>query len=107
MPPIAATQASRDELLAMDRARQAQVLEWWRRWQKDILQELSNFLANGRTSKRKIQLGEVVVIHKDHTKRIKCETGVVIGLNPGKEGVVRRVLLRAATGKVIDRPARL
>ena len=104
LPPIAATQASRDELLAMDRARQAQVLEWWRRWQKDILQELSNFLANGRTSKRKIQLGEVVVIHKDHTKRIKWKTGVVIGLDPGKDGVVRRVLLRTSNGKFIDRP---
>ena len=51
LPPVAATQASRDELLAMDRARQAQVLEWWRQWQ-DYLQELSNFKVNRRMSSR-------------------------------------------------------
>ena len=45
-----------------------------------------------------------MVIHKDHTKRIKWKTGVVIGLNPGKDGVVRRVLLCTANGKVFDRP---
>ena len=45
-----------------------------------------------------------MVIHKDHTKRIKCKTGVVIGLDPGKDGVLRRVLLHTANGKVIDRP---
>ena len=45
-----------------------------------------------------------MVIHKDHTKSIKWKTGVVIGLDPGKDGVVRRVLLRTANGKVIDRP---
>lgn len=35
--PVAATRGSRNELLSMDRARQAQVLEWWRRWIKDYL----------------------------------------------------------------------
>ena len=69
--PVAATRASRDELLSMDRARQAQILEWWRRWIKDYLHELSNFQSKGSTSSRKIQLGDLVVIHKDNIKRIR------------------------------------
>ena len=91
--PVAATRASRDELLSMDRARQAQVLEWWRRWIKDYLHELSNFQSKGSTSSRKIQLGDLVVIHKDNIKIIRWKTGVVIELNRGRDGVVRLSLI--------------
>jgi hypothetical protein len=89
-------------LIAMDQERREYVSNICARFIEDYVMQLDNFHSKGKSS-RKIRLGEVVLIHDEHTKRLMWSTGLVTELRPSRDGLVRSVVLRTANGNHINR----
>jgi hypothetical protein len=89
-------------LVALDKDRREYVSNICARFVEDYLFQLDNFQTKGKSG-RKIRLGEVVLIHDEHTKRLMWSTGLVTELRPSRDGLVRSVVLRTPNGKLINR----
>ena len=66
------------------------VLEVWRRWLKELVPRL-NVRAKWRGDKRKVEVGDVLLVVKKDTPRGKWPLGRVSEVFPGPDGVVRVV----------------
>ena len=76
----------------------------WKRWQREYLtalRERHNLVH--KTTKRKLKLGDVVIVRTDDQNRGKWPLAIVQQLCLGPDGLTRAVLLKTKNGK-IERP---
>ena len=79
---------------------------FWKLWQREYLtgvREPHALRKNKSISGERVAQGKVVLIH-DETPQNQWKLGVIIQLHQGKDGLVRSVTLRTATGNLISRP---
>ena len=91
-----------EALTGWDNERIKITLKWWELWKEDYLKDLQKFHAKGKTNK-KPKVGQVVLISENNEKRRKWPLGVITELIPGRDGRVRAVKLRMATGNCLTR----
>jgi len=89
-------------LLELDKLRRDYVTDICSRFVNDYLLQLDNFHSKGKSG-RKIRLGEIVVIHDEHSKRLMWSIGVVKELIPSRDGLIRSVMLKVPNGNIINR----
>ena len=102
-PQVSPTSSDKEAILARDTRHRRALDHFWKRWQKEYLDDLRNFHAKGRET-RPIRVGELVLIHEANTKRQLWPVGVVTSLIPGKDGQARAAWIRTQTGNVTNRP---
>lgn len=88
-------------LLEMDRQRREYVSEICMRFVIDYLLQINEFHCKGRPS-RKIRVGEVVIIHDDHTKPLIWTVGVVKELITSTDGLIRSVMVKMPNVNLIN-----
>lgn len=101
-PPEPTENSSHHSLITMDKKRRNYVRDCGKQFMKEYLTELNQFHLK-RTPTRKIQLGEVVVIHDNNAKRLMWTTGVVKELLPGRDGLIRSAVVKVPSGATISR----
>ncbi|XP_058448790.1 uncharacterized protein LOC131428764 [Malaya genurostris] len=81
---------------------QRRLQDFWTRWRREYLCQLQ---ARTRRWKPAVQIevGKLVVIKDDNQPPLKWKMGRICDTHPGKDGVVRVVTLRTATG-LLTRP---
>ena len=72
---------------------------FWSRWTNDYLRNLPS-IVKGSKSQGNLQVGSVVLVHEDNISRLKWPLGVIIKLYPGRDGIVRSVLVKTAKGEI-------
>ena len=80
---------------------------FWRRWRREYLAGLRETHRLQSQDKSSVNVGDIVVVHEDNTKRGLWKIAVIEGLIIGKDGVVRGARVRrAGRGKseVVCRP---
>jgi len=101
-PDVQADTSTRDSLLQLERRRRLTVILWWKRWQREYLEDLKRFHSRGK-SNGTIQVGQAVIIHDANSKRLMWNTGIVTELLPGEDGLVRAVNLRVTGNRILNR----
>ncbi|KAH7974808.1 hypothetical protein HPB49_019796 [Dermacentor silvarum] len=83
---------------------QALTAHLWKRWRKGYF--LFLLAAHEETPKlpRRLQVGDVVLVHPDDSPPIPWKLAQVMELLPGLDGVARACCLKLASGSVIRRP---
>ena len=76
---------------------QALVRHFWQRWSTEYVSTLHRF-AKWHQPSRNIQVGDVVVLHMENTFPTKWPLARVMEVHPGKDGLVRVVTVKTATG---------
>ena len=75
----------------------------WRRWQQEYLHLLQQ-RSKWNTPQDNLKIGDLVIIHNSNSPRLHWKMGRISGVSPGKDGIVRVVHLKTATGNY-SRPA--
>ncbi len=73
--------------------------KFWSQWSTEYLRNLP-FTVRTHKSQCKLQVGSVVLVQEDNVPRLKWPLAVVLKLYPGKDGVVRSVLLQTTKGHI-------
>ena len=73
--------------------------KFWSKWSDNYLRNLPPTVHQFR-NKGKVKVGSVVLIREDNISRLKWPLGVVSQVFPGRDGIVRRVELKTAKGKL-------
>jgi len=89
-------------LLELDKLRRDYVTDICSKFVNDYLLQLDKFHSKGKSGK-KIRLGEIVVIHDEHSKRLMWSVGVVKELIPSRDGLIRSAMLKVPNGNIINR----
>ena len=76
---------------------QALVRHFWKRWSSEYLSSLQKF-AKWHHHSKNISVGDVVILREDNTIPTKWPLARITGVHTGKDGVVRVVKLKTATG---------
>ncbi|GBP95710.1 hypothetical protein EVAR_100817_1 [Eumeta japonica] len=77
------------------------IQSFWKRWKVEYLHTLQirqKWLKTGKP----IQKGTVVVLKSDNSAPLDWPLGVIDDVHPGKDGVVRVVDVRTASGFIVD-----
>ncbi|XP_046848215.1 uncharacterized protein LOC124441793 [Xenia sp. Carnegie-2017] len=79
----------------------------WKRWSKEYLTALRerHNMSHG-TKKFIVNVGDVVLIKSNEKNRGKWPLGIVIETYPGRDGVIRGVMLKTPNGN-LERPVQL
>ncbi|XP_071055150.1 uncharacterized protein [Onthophagus taurus] len=82
---------------------QRMVQDFWARWKRDYLHTLQQ---RSKWNKKSLNLaaGDLVIIKNEQQPPLKWDTGRIIEVHPGKDGIVRVATVRTSTG-VLKRPA--
>ncbi|KZS06412.1 Uncharacterized protein APZ42_030146 [Daphnia magna] len=96
-----APDATNVKLLAMDRQRREYVSGICGQFITEYLLQIEKFHCKGGPG-RKILVGEVVIIHDDHTKRVMWTIEVVKELITSRNGLIRSVIVKTPNGNLID-----
>ncbi|XP_045033919.1 uncharacterized protein LOC123475376 [Daphnia magna] len=72
------------------------------RFVTDYFLQIDKFHCKGGPG-RKIQVGEVVIIHDDNTKRLMWTIGVVKEIITSRDGLIRSVMVKTLNGNLINR----
>lgn len=75
----------------------------WSRWYPEYLQQLQTRAKKGCNPPVNVEVGRVVVIKEDNVAPVSWPLGRIVKLHPGKDGVIRVVTLKTASGKEIVR----
>jgi len=79
------------------------IQQFWNRWKREYLTSLrETHSANNGTTKERIKVGDVVVVHDD-VPRLKWQLAVVKELQRGQDNAVRSAIIRTVNG-VTSRP---
>ncbi|CAJ0593115.1 unnamed protein product [Cylicocyclus nassatus] len=82
--------------------------KFWSVWKHDYLLELRDrhhVFKNGRTTNRKPEVGDVVLLDEDsQLNRGHWPMAVITQLVPSKDGEIRSAILRTTSGREIQRP---
>lgn len=97
----------REKLKKRFKYRQFLKEELRKRFRSEYLGQLKYASAKKLAEGRQIKLGDIVLIGNDCSKRLEWPLGRVIELLPGKDGIVRVVRLRTATGQLVRPVQRL
>ena len=79
--------------------RQKLVGHFWRRWQDEYLQQLS-IRPKWNQEEPPLKIGDIVLVSEDKTPRGKWPLARVIGTFPGRDNVIRTVMLQTSKGKL-------
>lgn len=71
----------------------------WLRWKKDYLQTLQA-RSKWTTKEDNLQVGDLVIVHEEHSPPLTWKMGRITAVSPGKDGIVRVVHLRTSTGSL-------
>jgi hypothetical protein len=94
------------DLGAWEAVRQAKLDSFWNMWSDDYLRNLHP-VAKGFEARCNLKVGSVVLIREDHVPHLSWPLGVVEEMFPGRDGIVRSVSLKTATGKLTRAVQRL
>lgn len=72
---------------------------FWLRWQKEFVSELQQ-RTKWKKEKGALNIGDLVIIKEDNLPVMVWKLGRVIGIHPGKDGVVRVAEIKTATGEI-------
>ncbi|XP_065197638.1 uncharacterized protein LOC135829160 [Sycon ciliatum] len=86
------------------RVAQALADMFWRRWVREYLPTLARRTKWNRQTKQLV-VNDIVIIADDNAPRGSWPKGVVSAVHPGRDGVVRVVDVKTASGSVFRRPA--
>jgi len=79
------------------------IQHFWNRWKSEYLTSLrETHVANNGTSKERIKVGDIVIVHDD-VPRLKWQLAVVTDLQRGQDDAVRSAIIRTSNG-VTTRP---
>jgi hypothetical protein len=71
----------------------------WKCWTSHYLKDLNNFAQRDRSGcLSPIRIGPIVMIRDYKQPRLRWKVGLVIQLNPGRDGRIRSVILRSPAG---------
>ena len=76
---------------------QALIRHFWKRWSLDYFSSLRR-CSKWHSPSRNLKVGDIVMLREESFVPTKWPLGKIIDLHPGKDGVVRVVTLRTATG---------
>ena len=79
--------------------RQRLVSHFWRRWRNEYLQQLS-IRPKWNQEQPPVKIGDIVLISEDKTPRGKWLLARIIETYPGKDNLIRTVLLQTAKGQL-------
>ncbi|XP_064649968.1 uncharacterized protein LOC135501660 [Lineus longissimus] len=85
------------DLGAREAVRQARLDDFWKVWSDDYLRNLPPVSKKFQASCN-VKVGSVVLIREDHVPRMSWPLAVVTETFPGRDGIVRSVRLKTATG---------
>ena len=76
---------------------QQQLQLFWKRWSADYLNDLHQ-RQRWQKAEPNLQTGEVVLLKKDNATPLQWPTAVIVDVNPGSDGKVRVVTVKASRG---------
>ncbi|XP_025992254.2 uncharacterized protein LOC105204996 [Solenopsis invicta] len=76
---------------------QRAVQDFWQRWAAEYVANLQN-RVKWRTTRENIKIDDLVLLQDDNLPSLKWKTGRVIDTHAGKDGLIRIVTVRTATG---------
>ena len=79
--------------------RQSLLEKFWEIWSSDYIRNLPPW--RGAQGKCDLQEGSVVLVQDDQQPRLSWPLGVITQLLPGRNGVVRTVEVKTASGKLV------
>ena len=93
------TDISEADVTSRKKWKQVQALQssFWTRWTKEYLPSLMKRPC-WRTRKPNFEVGELVLVHDEDTKRGKWPLGGITRVMPGKDGVVRTIEVKTKSG---------
>lgn len=75
---------------------------FWKRWHDEYIMMLSQ-TPKWRENHRNLRVGDLVIITAQNTAPSQWESGRIVEVFPGKDGIVRTVMVKSSTG-VYTRP---
>jgi hypothetical protein len=83
--------------------------DFWKRWEKEYLQEFRNFHEVSQTNKRsgKVRVGDIVLLQEDRRPRHMWTEAREMELMVGRDGAKRTAVFCAADGRVLVRHIQL
>jgi hypothetical protein len=97
--------SSANDLRLRQEVRKSVIDRFWDIWSTDYIRNLPPW--KGSSSVSEVEVGSVVLIQEDNQPRLKWLFGVITELFPGKDGVIRAVKLKTATGELTRPVSRL
>ena len=76
---------------------QVLVRHFWQRWSKEYISSLRRY-TKWHHPTRSVQVGDVVILQEDNMVPTKWPLNKVIQTHTGKDGLVRVVIIKTATG---------
>lgn len=76
---------------------QTLVRHFWQRWSSEYISSLRKF-AKWHTATRNARIGDIVLLQEDGLVPCTWPLGRITSVHPGKDGIVRVVTVRTATG---------
>lgn len=77
---------------------------FWKRWQREYLQEMQRRQKWTTSSLRPLSAGDMVIIIEDNTPPRLWKLGRIVAVHPGADGIIRVATVRTAHGEY-KRPA--
>lgn len=105
LSPEEVAKSPKNALVEWDQLRLRTTNAWWRAWTVEYLQDLKKFHVDGKPHKEP-KLDQAVLIQDNNKKRLFWNLGIITSLRPGRDGKVRAVTLRLATGNTVKRDVR-
>ncbi|EYC05914.1 hypothetical protein Y032_0079g1255 [Ancylostoma ceylanicum] len=104
-PELSSQKAAKEALTETERLTK----KFWTMWKHEYLVELRDrhqlFGKNHKATNREPHIGDVVIMDEDnHTSRGQWPLAVIIDIVRSRDGSIRSVILRANTGREVQRP---
>lgn len=82
------------------------VQSFWKRWRIEYLHQLQT-RVKWNTPSLPIKEGTIVIIRNENSQTLSWPLGIIIKLHPSKDGLIRVVTVRTATGTFVRPVVRL
>ena len=96
------TQTNSTDLLNRKQIRDDTLDKFWSVWSNQYIKNLPP--CSGTYATGNLKLDSVVMIHEDSVPRLNWKLGRVVKLHVGKDGEVRSIDMKTASGKTVTRP---
>ena len=112
LKPIVQTQLmiqneERSKLTDIWKKREKLLVKFWKVWKKDYLQQLRSAHHKSLRKTMIFQKGDIVLVHDQVKPRMYWDIAKIIETFPGRDGKVRAVQVKCASGKMLRRPIQL
>lgn len=104
---IPLNEINRNALLDKWKLREMTLRKFWKRWSSDYLQQLRTAHHLNPKKSTLFKIGNVALLHDQHTPRILWKLVRVTNLFHGRDGKVRACEVRLPSGKIFRRPIQL